>query len=685
MIVTNNTISGNIGINKYGLNNELSTVVSALNNWWGNSSGPYNPVSNPAGTGDRVSANVNYIPWTGIVQSQSVSNSNLNNPLTFSGANTTITFSTLPGGTSVILTVERLGSPPAGVSNITNYVNSTVIPGFYINFTAPGLTDYTFEATVVFDVTNVTGFNSSTKYMYWSTLGNKWIASTGYYDAVAKTYTIKVNHFTIFAFINSTTYDGIYITRNIASPQFSQVWYPHHGMDGSTTGGSDWSYINDTATWYVTASGNQGFSNSTFDIVWDKSKANLTVTEGNLLSSSGHTYNHSFTDLSSGNIGRMEIKFATTDNGNVNPDTSSGKYLVSLKFTLTGTGYIPISLAGIDFSYYSNPSNVSFLTTAAPATMIFYLGDFMKDSPPSYSTGDGKITFLDINLFSLAYWSVPGVGSQYKTKYDIGPVNPTNSYWGLPQSDGQIEFEDLVIFSIGYGEYAAGELPQVVNRNNPIIFSTNKTFIGNDGFLRVPIEVSGNVNDLRAFSLVLNYSYIDLDYAGVEKQGKMNSGTTFLMGKAENGKVFVDGARICNDAINSEGIIANVLFTPKSNKEHNVTLESVRARNSGNVPLTVKIESDGNADVPKTFSLVQNYPNPFNPKTIINYQLPKSEQVRLVIYDILGKEVNVLVNEKQNTGYYQVEWDGTNYAFGIYFYKIYAGEFSSVKKMILLK
>ena len=71
--------------------------------------------------------------------------------------------------------------------------------------------------------------------------------------------------------------------------------------------------------------------------------------------------------------------------------------------------------------------------------------------------------------------------------------------------------------------------------------------------------------------------------------------------------------------------------------------------------------------------------------TIINYQLPKAEQVKLAIYDILGKEVSVLVNGKLNAGYYQIEWDGTGYASGIYFYKINAGDYWSVKKMILLK
>ncbi|MFZ1320797.1 MAG: T9SS type A sorting domain-containing protein [Ignavibacteria bacterium] len=82
---------------------------------------------------------------------------------------------------------------------------------------------------------------------------------------------------------------------------------------------------------------------------------------------------------------------------------------------------------------------------------------------------------------------------------------------------------------------------------------------------------------------------------------------------------------------------------------------------------------------------VGNYPNPFNPKTIINYELPKSDVVSLKVFDVLGNEVMVLVNEKQNAGTYSVEFDGSRFASGIYFYTIRTGDFIQTKKMMLLK
>jgi hypothetical protein len=89
--------------------------------------------------------------------------------------------------------------------------------------------------------------------------------------------------------------------------------------------------------------------------------------------------------------------------------------------------------------------------------------------------------------------------------------------------------------------------------------------------------------------------------------------------------------------------------------------------------------------LPKQFFLSQNYPNPFNPTTVISYQLPVISLVTLKIYDILGREVKMLVAEKQNAGYHSVTFDAKNLPSGIYFYSIAAGQFTQIKKMMLIK
>ena len=107
-----------------------------------------------------------------------------------------------------------------------------------------------------------------------------------------------------------------------------------------------------------------------------------------------------------------------------------------------------------------------------------------------------------------------------------------------------------------------------------------------------------------------------------------------------------------------------------------------------------KIKSD--------FVLLQNYPNPFNPSTTIRYSIPtgthpsipsregkeRSERgvlVTLKVYDILGREVAILLKQKQRPGNYEITWDANNHPSGVYFYQLSAGDFISTKKMILLR
>jgi photosystem II stability/assembly factor-like uncharacterized protein len=97
------------------------------------------------------------------------------------------------------------------------------------------------------------------------------------------------------------------------------------------------------------------------------------------------------------------------------------------------------------------------------------------------------------------------------------------------------------------------------------------------------------------------------------------------------------------------------------------------------------IEGGQTDEVPNDFALCQNCPNPFNPSTSIKFELPKSSDVRLSVYDLLGREVSVLVNEKRNAGVHEVKFDGTSLASGVYFYRIIAGDFIQTRKLLLLR
>ena len=88
---------------------------------------------------------------------------------------------------------------------------------------------------------------------------------------------------------------------------------------------------------------------------------------------------------------------------------------------------------------------------------------------------------------------------------------------------------------------------------------------------------------------------------------------------------------------------------------------------------------------PVDFELFQNYPNPFNPSTSIKYSIPKSVLVTLKIYDVLGKEITTLLNEKEEAGLHKIEFNPTNLSSGVYFYTLKTEGFLQTKKMILIR
>ncbi len=89
--------------------------------------------------------------------------------------------------------------------------------------------------------------------------------------------------------------------------------------------------------------------------------------------------------------------------------------------------------------------------------------------------------------------------------------------------------------------------------------------------------------------------------------------------------------------------------------------------------------------LPKSVELFQNFPNPYNPTTTINYQLPNNNFVTLKVYNLLGEEIATLVNGEVEAGVHEVQFDGSKLSSGIYFYKLTAGKFTEIKKMMLIK
>jgi hypothetical protein len=88
---------------------------------------------------------------------------------------------------------------------------------------------------------------------------------------------------------------------------------------------------------------------------------------------------------------------------------------------------------------------------------------------------------------------------------------------------------------------------------------------------------------------------------------------------------------------------------------------------------------------PTAYKIEQNFPNPFNPNTTIKYSIPQTSQVQIKVFDVLGNEIEKLVNEEKPAGNYEVNWNAAILPSGVYFYRLQAGDFVQTRKMILLK
>ena len=156
------------------------------------------------------------------------------------------------------------------------------------------------------------------------------------------------------------------------------------------------------------------------------------------------------------------------------------------------------------------------------------------------------------------------------------------------------------------------------------------------------------------------------------------SGADNLTVRPNEKQTFLISQMIASSSSLSDGVKSNLT----SITALKALSDNVKSFYLANFPIEVNNISNV---IPNKFSLYQNYPNPFNPSTRITYQIKNDNFVYLKIFDITGKEVESLVNEKQVSGTYNVDWDASNYPSGIYFYRIITGDFKETKRMILIK
>ena len=218
-----------------------------------------------------------------------------------------------------------------------------------------------------------------------------------------------------------------------------------------------------------------------------------------------------------------------------------------------------------------------------------------------------------------------------------------------------------------------------------------------DKTLTVRLSLS-QASRLKGYGLTLQYDPAKYEFLEArELDGNLlasgsNRETLFLSSNRTPGELNIGAVRVDGQGASGEGALAELVFETggKPSPADFQVSESVLVSVDGAVDLLTRVEIGNLNPLPDRYGLNQNMPNPFNPSTAIRYQLPEAGPVRLSVYNLLGQEVRVLVNESKEAGSFTATWDGTDalgrrVASGIYLYRIQAGDFSASRRMLLLK
>ncbi|RMH72739.1 MAG: tandem-95 repeat protein [Gemmatimonadetes bacterium] len=342
-----------------------------------------------------------------------------------------------------------------------------------------------------------------------------------------------------------------------------------------------------------------------------------------------------------------------------------------------------------------------------PASIMALLGDVedltLQDLwPLADFDGDGQVDGYDLLTLIYAYGSQNG-DPHWNERCDIG----INGFLDLIGTDQLVSFADLVRVASYYGQTALGstiEDPRDIPDGLREEIDPRLTLdaIADTTQVTVDIRVEG-MDDLYAYELLLDYPADRLKFVGANegdffKAHRMPSLFAPVQNVAERGQLRLSGSKLgAVRGVSGSGVIATLLF--EVTKPGTWALDPIEAvllnsdlqpvigiplqGTSGKTPLPVHL--------PENYALYHAYPNPFNPQTTLPFALPVASAVQLRIYDISGRLITTLVDQKLEAGYHQVVWDGTNatgkpVASGVYFYTLQASPaFKETKQMLLLK
>ena len=341
------------------------------------------------------------------------------------------------------------------------------------------------------------------------------------------------------------------------------------------------------------------------------------------------------------------------------------------------------------FSYDLAGNYSSYDADASDRATSYWLGDVA-------SPYDGYVNSTDLVDFSNTFGVSEG-GGGWNNECDFGPTDDISSY-GIPLPDDVVDFEDLMIFAMIYGKVdplgaellaAAGGSREDFEELVEFEITPSSDKDVQEGYMVLSVRLSNEAESMKGFRISLRNNN---DIVSITRGGMFKTSSNLFFGTMEGMKSTTE---ICVAALgvgtplNSSGEVARI--TLKEGEDISLAIEEIEVRDIHNESHKLEVEEDYSPSfAPKANALMQNYPNPFNPQTTITFDIVNARRVSIDIFDVNGRLVKNLLNERRSGGRHSVQWNGTNNSgstvpSGIYFYRINAGEFNATRKMILLR
>jgi hypothetical protein len=316
-------------------------------------------------------------------------------------------------------------------------------------------------------------------------------------------------------------------------------------------------------------------------------------------------------------------------------------------------------IAGDDIGFYHN-SDSSFYYTYLHAH--YYLDDGNGAPDQSRICGDAVNPGL-CDSISSSYPDGIGAVNGSVVAYRFADLAATSDTVVGVAFDGPT-------YNVLYFAFEFREIVTPVTEDVSRIMSGSLTWIQSVGGI-IPVELASFTSIVKDNDVTLNWRTVtETNNSGfaIERKSGQNSG-------------FIQVGNVPGRGTTTEPV--NYSYTDKGLNSGTYTYRLKQIDLDGTFKYVGTIEVE--VVPPKVFALEQNYPNPFNPATTIKYSVPVKGFVTLSIFNVLGQKVTDLINKEVEAGSYQLNFDASNLSSGVYFYKLEAGKFTSIKKMMLIK